>query len=193
MKKILIMVIAPLIVLVLSVSFLVFDVNKYAIAESPALEEVIYDLEGVISHYIDAINDTDTEAYVHAKENVGCLDCHDLEVLRQLYLQCSLDAIELEKSNMVETSNELCLTCHGGYEELVELTKDSKVYGAIDGESWGNPHTHAMEDGWNCSDCHSNHEISIPVSKYYCMSCHHVGNFISCYSSGCHDQEEKIE
>jgi nitrate reductase cytochrome c-type subunit len=86
---------------------------------------------------MDSLTNEDTLIYAHYNqdtspdEEVSCLSCHEIGVLRELYLECSQNVIEgLE--NSVETSvTDYCLACHVSYEELAGLTEN--YTGLVDG------------------------------------------------------------
>ncbi|GAJ20390.1 unnamed protein product, partial [marine sediment metagenome] len=143
-------------------------------------EGVEYDPDNIMAAYVESLSESSLTAYAHAQDEVTCLDCHDITVLRQLYLQLDPDANELEGRNMSKLSKDLCLSCHES-SELIELTKDSNLpeFKGI------NPHIHVADEDklLRCSSCHKMHkEESININ--YCYSCHHAGVLVSC--SECH-------
>lgn len=75
----------------------------------------------------------------HAAKGMNCASCH----------------VETPPAKAVPT--EKCLSCHGDYEKLKELTKDKQP----------NPHyTHLLDQP--CSECHKGHTESVNM----CNSCH---------------------
>lgn len=75
----------------------------------------------------------------HAAMGLKCASCHE----------------ETPPSKAVPT--EKCLSCHGGYDKLKELTKDKTP----------NPHyTHLLDQP--CGECHKGHAQSVNM----CNSCH---------------------
>jgi hypothetical protein len=155
---------------------------------------VLYDVENVMGYIIDSISDEGSLVYAHytqdtEDEDVTCLDCHDLDILRELYLLCDEDENEDYEDDMSSASTTaVCLACHGSYEELAALgaelvDEDGNIV---------NPHdTHRGEV--DCCKCHLVHdtEVTMVEKAYtYCYSCHHYGSFdpSSCYSSICHEE-----
>ncbi len=162
-------------------------------------ETFTYDIDNLMSFYVDSRNDDGTLLYGHYSTNEGnseditCISCHDLDTLRKLYLLCDSDALEQANVEM-SSSNEFCLVCHGSYEELSELTADYREF--IDLENnIANPHEFgggltAEHKVSLCSSCHTSiHRTSNALSSAYifCWDCHHAGVF-ECYT--CHELEE---
>ncbi len=162
-------------------------------------ETFTYDIENLMSFYVDSRNNNGTLLYIHYSTNaedsddITCLSCHEIDTLRRLYLLFDLDAIEQANMEMA-SSNEACLVCHGSYEELAALTAGYREF--IDLENnIANPHE--FGGGLNaehkvalCSSCHTSvhHFSNALYSAYiYCWDCHHAGVF-ECYT--CHELEE---
>ena len=75
----------------------------------------------------------------HAERGVACASCHQ----------------ETPPSKAVPADK--CLSCHGDYAKLKELTKDAKP----------NPHyTHMLDQP--CAECHKAHKPSVNM----CQECH---------------------
>jgi hypothetical protein len=135
---------------------------------TPTPEALEWDPDHVMAYYVESTHDVSLLAYSHIQEDVTCIDCYDITVLRQLYQQCDLAANKLEETKMSELSKELCLICHMSYSELVELTKDSTVFsegtnayihlGETEFIHWG------VTELWKqCSSCHKICKESLPV------------------------------
>lgn len=76
-----------------------------------------------------------------------------------------------------------CVMCHGGYDKLVERTKDSKAFVTTQNEVI-NPHdTHQGKA--ECFNCHKMHQDRAPIE--YCYGCHHprqLSNCRDCHAPG---------
>lgn len=103
-------------------------------------------------------------ASVHAKANVGCLDCHEAHVDEQISeVQSQLSgAGEPALSSTYYDNNEKCLSCHGGsYEELAKQTSSLGDF---------NPHSNPHGQ-MNCNECHKGHSSQVDT----CSECHSNG------------------
>jgi hypothetical protein len=135
---------------------------------------------------------SDYLAHNHAKFAISCQRCHpqtihdSLEEIK-IYTQEGYRPSSIGK----RTPDEMCLSCHNNEAAIVERTKDY----LIDGENH-NPHdphagiaeTSEAPDSIECYRCHTMHQESPGLD--YCYGCHHTYEFISCNSSGCHDESE---
>jgi hypothetical protein len=155
-------------------------------------EEVVYDIDNVMSYYVEAISNENTLLYQHynqdtSDEDITCLSCHDIETLRELYSQVEVDTENMSSSDYTA----LCLTCHGSYEELAELTAGYTDFEDSEG-TIANPHEYAggLADEHNqasCKKCHTSvhGDSDVILSSYdYCYGCHHELVF-ECNT--CHD------
>ncbi len=150
---------------------------KTEAAKDTSNESVIYDVENVMAYIAASMSEEGTLIYAHfnhdtSDEEVTCLSCHDIYTLRQLYLLCDPIANAYVGKDMLDSSTEICLTCHGSYAELIELTKDSVALHYSEGITV-NPHDTMMGE-LACLTCHSGHNVSAPASNAldYCYVCH---------------------
>lgn len=165
----------------------------------------MYDMDNVMSYYIDSINDTNTMVYAHYNsdsadmQDITCLSCHEMETLRELYDRVDGAMLEEERNNMNSSETTLmCLACHGSYEELAELTAGDTDFTDSNGTSV-NPHiygggladmseytvSYPLHQALACTECHSAHDDSgvVTLALQYCYSCHHAELF-ECFT--CH-------
>lgn len=132
------------------------------------------DMDCSICHVLEARSMTRDRflAFQHAQAGETCRSCHD-----------SSDDLAIKHRGVFEEtdtrvpakkySQNFCLNCHGSYEELIELTKDSTVC-TDKKENVVNPHdTHLGQA--DCYHCHRIHRVSSGVR--YCYTCHHAGVF----------------
>ncbi|MVX57491.1 cytochrome c3 family protein [uncultured Parasutterella sp.] len=83
-----------------------------------------------------------TTSRLHLRNRNSCSSCHT-------------DGIPVEGA---QVSNEICLSCHGSYEDLAKKTRSDKK---------ANPHE-SHQGKLECSRCHKGHE----TSRSYCTECH---------------------
>lgn len=82
----------------------------------------------------------------HAEFGFSCADCH-----------------QQDEPETAPTMKD-CLSCHGTYEELAELTKPQ---GETDPDTFANPH-HSHMGPVPCMECHKTHQKSVMI----CEDCH---------------------
>ena len=186
-RNLLALIVAVLIIIALPAYELIAGSDLTAEASKGADENaVFYDVENIMSYYIDSINDEGTMVYAHYNndsgdvEEVNCLSCHDMDMLRKLYYK--VDASILEEAMNAMNSSEttlMCLTCHGSYEELAALTADYTDFADREG-TVANPHIYGggmvdTHEELSCLSCHSGHinMDDITMAKMYCYGCHH--------------------
>lgn len=93
------------------------------------------------------------------------LTCHEEAVLVKVH---SGEASGKENKEAITGK---CLSCHGSYAALIELTADSAAFVDVNGNVI-NPHqTHQGEV--DCYQCHQMHFQYDPIN--YCTACHHNG------------------
>jgi hypothetical protein len=123
-----------------------------------------------MSEHLENFNGTDESggaglASVHAKANLGCLDCHvaDLESqITELQAQITGTYGDLTLGSRYYVDNDQCLSCHGGsYDALAEETADLGSY---------NPHEQ-VHGQMNCNECHKGHVEQVNT----CGQCHDNG------------------
>ncbi len=176
-------IIATAIILIGLIAF-VANTSETLIADSSALaikvsnDSMLYDVENIMSYYVDSLKNEDTLIHRHyiqetsPDKEVNCLSCHDIDTLRKLYLLCDAEAVNEAKDNMSDTINELCFVCHGSYLELIQLTKDSMALMDSDGTVI-NPHDTMLGEA-ACNYCHSIHDAtdSAAIALAKCYTCH---------------------
>lgn len=87
-------------------------------------------------------------AAVHgSKLNLSCGACHQKQLIPD------------DNETVV---NKQCVSCHGGYDKLAELSKTKLANAAI------NPHGSHLGPQIACTSCHQGHVESKP----YCLNCH---------------------
>jgi hypothetical protein len=132
--------------------------------------------------YIDSLADTSLLAYVHAQEGLECLDCHEVEGLKQVHEE----AVPGKPIKALRVKMDVCFDCHvanehTSYEQVIGRTTDY----VIDGQNINphDPHPDTAEVGEiECYTCHKMHKESPLIDG--CYSCHHERTFESC--SKCH-------
>ena len=186
------LILALLIIIALPAYELVTGSNLTAEASIETDENaVFYDLNNIMSYYIDSINDEGTMVYAHYNNDSGdedevtCLSCHEMDMLRELYYKVDASILEEAMNSMNSSETTLmCLTCHGSYQELAALTAD--YTGFADGEGTvANPHIYGgglaessseeQHYALSCLSCHSGHTDmdAITMGIIYCYGCHH--------------------
>ncbi len=205
------LVVAALILFVLSSYVLVTVDDRVNQASGKGDEKVaVYDLDKIMSYYIDSINDGNTMIYAHYNsdsgevEEVTCLSCHDINLLRKLYFY--VDALMLDEAINVGDHSEttlMCLACLGSYEELAQLTAD---YTGLEDElgNIANPHvygggiadtsTEERHYALPCLQCHTFvHNVSDVLfdTFWHCSGCHHERVFEcgTCHVMSTEDEE----
>ena len=130
---------------------------------------------------LDSLSDSSCTASSHS--SLECTTCHtDTEGLVTAHEDVTMDDTDgAKRLKKTEVSEETCLSCHGSYEELAELTADSTVLTDNNG-TVVNPHD--LPDVENhesitCTSCHEMHSgVSIEESAMdKCTDCHHSSVF----------------
>ena len=107
-------------------------------------------------------------ASLHAKENLGCLDCHEADLATQAseaqhQITGTYDMDDLQLGATYYVDNEKCLSCHGGsWEALAEQTSSLGDY---------NPHDSIHGTAPYCGECHKGHKAQVDT----CGECHPNG------------------
>ena len=111
-----------------------------------------------------------------------CTSCHsDEEALEKVHDGVTADDRMPKRLRKAKIGEELCLSCHGSYEELAAATQEDQML--VDGVGKTvNPHDlPAVEDHQkiDCLDCHSMHkeQSSMATAMNTCTGCHHAGTF----------------
>jgi hypothetical protein len=168
---------------------IVIDISERLMVK--ASEEVkennsIYDIFDIMSYYVESISIEDTLINNHYTQQtsddveVTCLSCHDIDILRKLYILCDSTTIDEMKTNMTNSSMSICLTCHGTYEDLAALTKDNKETYLVDSLGMSiNPHN-TMQGEVECSVCHLVHSTTDIYNNAlnFCYDCHKTKSFM---------------
>ncbi len=145
-------------------------------------EGVVYDINKVLSYYVESLNNQNTLIYSHYTQEtspdiiVTCLDCHNIETLKKLYSTCNPEILDEISGTISDSIQEICFVCHGSYDELAILTKDVNLK-----EFMGaNPHyiqimpiVTGEEPRWelSCTFCHIMHDEP-SISSVLCQDCH---------------------
>lgn len=128
----------------------------------------------VMEPYVRSWMDSNYLAYKHALSSKACQRCHP-QTLQTLVGE-AISAVRgtySEPLPEIKQPKEMCLQCHGSYQQLAEETKSLNP----------NPHaTHLGEE--ECYQCHKMHEESPGMT--YCVSCHHTGDLVAC--TQCHEE-----
>jgi len=136
----------------------------------------------VMDPYSESLEDTNLLASAHAQAGLACLDCHELEAVKQVHEEAVPGRPVKERT----VDMEFCFDCHvpnehTSYAEIIERTTDYM----IDDQNI-NPHdAHPGSEvvgQLQCSGCHQMHEESPLING--CYGCHHSGTFDSCIT--CH-------
>ena len=139
------------------------------------------DCSGCHARNAESFNDPNLPAYAHAQAGYGdCVNCHDAETLKETHKNATGAPANSIPLRLPQST---CLACHGTYEKLAELTKDSTAYETPEG-TYVNPHvppsdTHEQNvECYNCHKIHRDYDL-----QGYCNQCHHTGD-LTCYT--CH-------
>ena len=125
---------------------------------------------------------------------VGCTSCHEVdEWLEKAHKDYLTSTKVPKKLKYTSVGNDVCLACHGSWEELAEKTSDVDACTDVLGMTV-NPHgasaSHTADDGHlNCVLCHKGHDeqtkadLDEAASKA-CITCHHNNEYMAC--TECH-------
>jgi hypothetical protein len=141
-------------------------------------DAILYDVSGVMSYYIEAMKNDKTLLYDHYTQEtskdvqVECFSCHEINTLRTLFALADSKANSDQDKIMTRNSIETCLSCHGTYEEVAELTKDTKI-AAFFNVNFHDPSfmTNGPKDPIKCTICHIVHGTS-SINANFCHTCH---------------------
>lgn len=155
------------------------------------------DMDCTVCHsmvsYVESLENTSLEAYVHAQEGLDCLDCHDLEATREVHQKA-------KPSPRIQpriVKMDQCFGCHvdnqhTSYEQVIARTEGYTIRGetinphAIPVDPANRFDAHNTDMQVECSSCHKMHKPSPGIE--YCYHCHHERNFDEgCSGTGCHD------
>ncbi len=136
----------------------------------------------VMDPYFDSLQDPNLLASAHAQQGLSCLDCHEVEAVKQVHEE-AVPGTDI-KGKTVEM--QFCFDCHvasehTSYEEIIARTADY----VIDDQNINphDPHPGSEEVAQlQCSICHRMHEESPLING--CYGCHHSGTLESCID--CH-------
>jgi Zn finger protein HypA/HybF involved in hydrogenase expression len=139
---------------------------------------VQYDVLQVMSYYIDAMQNEGTLLHKHYIQEtskdvqVECSSCHEIKTLRTLFTLADSKANSDQDKIMTRNSIETCLSCHGTYAEVAELTKDTKI-AAFFNVNFHDPSfmINGPKDPIKCTICHIVHGKS-SIDANFCHTCH---------------------
>lgn len=136
------------------------------------------DVDCALCHAVETLSCDDDELLMSKHAALECLDCHSDEAgLEGVHAKIKAKTRAPKRLKKTSVDDQICLTCHGPVEELVEATEESTVLTDKNGTTV-NPHEAAAltpaheEDGMGCESCHSMH-IERDVQTY-CGTCHHM-------------------
>ena len=115
--------------------------------------------------YVDSLQDSSLEVYVHAQKGFVCLDCHEQEAVEEVHRSANGSATSIKERKF---PTEPCLGCHGSYADLIAPTKDSTALKVI-ADVVVNPHD-SHQGEVDCYYCHKMHKKIKPIN--YCYECH---------------------
>jgi len=128
--------------------------------------------------YSESIKNSKTLGGKHAPVIKDCFTCHNKSALETVHKDITTPPGNLIKER--KYPNDLCLNCHGSYDQLTEKTKNSTAFMTVDGKAI-NPHdTHVGKV--ECYNCHKMHKDRQPIE--YCYGCHHTRQLNNC--KDCH-------
>jgi len=137
----------------------------------------------VMDPYFESLEDTNLLAYAHAQEGLACLDCHEVDAVKQVHEE----AVAGRPVGGRTVEMQFCLDCHvanehTSYEQVIARTKEYTV----DDEKINphEPHPGLEERQLQCRYCHQMHQESQLING--CYTCHHENTFKSCNAVGCH-------
>ncbi len=128
----------------------------------------------------ETVDDTTPLAAAHAA--LSCTSCHsDAKALEKVHDGATADDRMPKRLRKAKISTELCISCHGSYEELAAATQEEQALTDGVGRTV-NPHDlPAVEEHEkiDCLDCHSMHkeQSSTTAAMNTCTGCHHTGTF----------------
>ena len=131
-----------------------------------------------------------SENSLHSTHNdMSCTSCHSQEDrLATVHRKMSADISKLRRLKRTSISEDGCIACHGSWEELSNLTKESTLIRDIEGLIV-NPHIVRTElnatnqhDRVTCTTCHQMHTDRVhnpdttleATANGVCETCHHA-------------------
>lgn len=179
--------IAPLVLMFILV------VCNVAISKSNTPTEWSMDADCTLCHTYEASTLTNEKCLLSAHSDESCTSCHTQEnKLAFAHKTMSADTSKLKRLKRTTVGEENCIACHGEWEDLAELTKDTVLVQDTEG-TIVNPHTVRTEINKSkqhnlvtCTSCHRMHTESnlAEAANEECRTCHHAGVF-KCGT--CHD------
>lgn len=137
--------------------------------------------------YVDSMGNDTFLGGKHHDATEDCFECHEKNGVVTAHAKVTGPPGKLFRQR--KYPNESCLSCHDGYEDLVENTKHSKALITVDGKVI-NPHdTHVGKV--ECFNCHKMHKDKPPIE--YCYGCHHTRQLNHCKDCHAPDREASTE
>lgn len=125
----------------------------------------------ILEDYVNTLTDSTMLASNHARNDIGCVDCHAYDLDQQLtetiaYLQGDYDQPFFRAKYEMDT----CFACHEhqSYDQLAWRTTDLGVTDAQAGGHDANPHQPPHYSELECHTCHRMHRPSVLL----CSECH---------------------
>jgi len=135
----------------------------------------------------DSLADATSTSSFHP--SLACTDCHaDEGALAVVHLDVPQGTAILDRLTSTAVEEAFCLTCHGGYAALSEVTAASEILTDANGTTI-DPHAalpYSDSHTFTCDSCHKFHtsdEIETTARKV-CTSCHHAEVY-ECHT--CHE------
>ena len=164
-------------------------------AETAATSSAVWSMDSDCAscHTKEAATLTNDSCLLYAHSDLECTSCHiDDDKLALSHKDMSADTSRLRRLKRTTVGEETCVDCHGTWEELSELTKESTLVKDTEG-TVVNPHTVTtvinksfQHDRITCTSCHQMHtETTLETNaNSTCATCHHQ-NVYTCGT--CHD------
>ncbi|MGD0274645.1 MAG: cytochrome c3 family protein [Syntrophales bacterium] len=133
--------------------------------------------------YVDSMKNDKMLMSKHAVMTKDCFFCHKEAQLVTAHEKVTKAPGKVFRQR--KYPNDICLTCHGTYDSLVEKTKNSTAFKTVDNKLI-NPHdTHVGRV--ECFNCHKMHKDRPPIE--YCYGCHHARQLNNC--KDCHSPKKE--
>lgn len=121
--------------------------------------------------YVDTLTNGEMLVSRHAARDIGCVDCHEVDLEQQIHetlahLQDNYEAPLMR----ARYENDRCFECHEhqSYDQLAWRTTDLGVSDAQAGGHEANPHQPPHYSDLECHSCHRMHR----PSTLLCWECH---------------------
>lgn len=138
----------------------------------------------VMDPYFESLQDTSLSAYAHAQEGLECLDCHEVDAVKQVHEEAVAGRAVTGRT----VDMQFCFDCHVANEHTSYAQVIERTAGYMIDDQNINPHdAHPGSEvvgQLECRYCHQMHEESPLITGCYNSSCHHSGTLESCIE--CH-------